>query len=47
MTFDQFISYLWNAGWRDPLDAQHTEIRKVWDDLCQRGMNIPFPAKPE
>lgn len=43
MTFQEFVDALYKAGWRSPLDAQHTEIKKLWDELCQRGMTVPFP----
>lgn len=32
-TLDEFINMLYEAGWRAPLDAQHTEIRKVYSEM--------------
>lgn len=42
MTFQEFVEALYKAGWRDPLDAQHTEIKKLWEELIDRGIRIPF-----
>lgn len=33
MRFNEFIDALYAAGWRCPLDAQHTEIRKLYEKL--------------
>jgi hypothetical protein len=33
MRFYDFVEALLKAGWRPMLDAQHTEVRKLWKDL--------------
>jgi hypothetical protein len=33
MTFDDFILRLQLAGWRDSMDAQHTNIAALWAEL--------------
>lgn len=33
MRLTDFIDALHAAGWRSPLDAQHTEIEKLWRKL--------------
>ena len=33
MRYDLFVEALIKAGWRPVLDAQHTEIRKLWEEL--------------
>lgn len=30
MRFQKFVDALYEAGWRAPLDAQHSEIKKLW-----------------
>ena len=38
MTFEQFTTRLYHAGWRSSCDAQHVHIRELWDEL--------FPTQP-
>lgn len=45
MTFEEFIEKLHVAGWRSPLDAQHTEIAKLWEELIDKGITIPMVRK--
>jgi hypothetical protein len=33
MRFDDFVKALMAAGWRPSLDAQHSEIRRMWETL--------------
>ena len=33
MRFDDFVKALQEAGWRDTADAQHTEIKKLWERM--------------
>ena len=33
MRFEDFVDALWQAGWRPMADAQHTEVRKLWEEL--------------
>ena len=42
MTFQEFVEALYKAGWNDPNDAQHTEIKKLWDELVAEGLKIHF-----
>lgn len=33
MNFDDFLDSLYEAGWRNPSDAQYTNIRALWEKL--------------
>ena len=33
MRYQAFVDALYEAGWRAPCDAQHTEIKKLWARL--------------
>ena len=33
MRFDDFVKALQEAGWRPTLDAQHTEIKRLWEKM--------------
>lgn len=39
MKFDDFVDAIYNAGWRNPNDAQSTNIRVLWEKI--------FPAYVE
>lgn len=43
MTFEEFVEALRKAGWVSRGDAQHKNIRELWDELCFKGLNIPMP----
>jgi len=42
MTFDEFIEALYKGGWSAPMDAQHTNIVKIWEKLQEKGIRIPL-----
>ena len=33
MRFDDFVRALVESGWRDTNDAQHTNIKKLWEKM--------------
>ena len=33
MRFNDFVDALHQCGWRAPGDAQHSNIKKLWEDL--------------
>ena len=33
MRFDDFVRALVESGWRDTNDAQHTNIKKLWEQM--------------
>lgn len=40
MDFEEFVETLYKIGWRADGDAQHTQIRELWDLLIERGLLV-------
>jgi hypothetical protein len=40
MTFEEFVNWLLEYGWKPTGDAQHTYIAVLWDMLVERGLIV-------
>ncbi len=47
MTFVEFVEKLKRAGWVARNDAQHEHIRELWDELCFKGMTVPYSQRDQ